>query len=245
MSTLKSDLQIQSEELYAYSSTQGQDLGSLATTGDGRYFRYAKMGATTGVPGQAFQGPASDATNLSPSGGLAIGQANATGSFGPFTISTSTTVAANALAGGIMSVAVTPGQGYSYKVKSNSATSAATGLSIVLEDPLQTNLSTASRVVFTLNPYNGVVVLGTAATNAVVGVPVVAIPPSNFGWIQTRGPASVYIQGTPASGNAVGVNLANTTGAVSPATGVIFSAVGSMTATGVSGEYDLVNLQLD
>lgn len=243
MSTLKSDLQIQSEELYSYSSTQAQDLGSLATTGDGRYFRYAKMGATTGVPGQAFQGPASDATNFSPSGGLGV-LAAATGAVS-VTLSDSLTITANALAGGIMSVAVTPGQGYSYKVKSNTAVSAATGCVVTLEDPIQVALTTSSKVVFSLNPYNGIVVSGTAPTNAIVGVPVVAIPPSNFGWIQTRGPASVLVGGTLEAGVAVGVNLANVTGALAAATGVIFSKAGSMTATGTSGEYDIVNLQLN
>lgn len=245
MSTLKTNIVVAPQEVYAYSATQGTDLGALVTTGDGRYFRYAKANTTTAlVPGQMQQGPTSDVTNISPVGGLAIGQANATGSFGPFTISTSTTLSANQLAGAIMSVAVTPGQGYSYRVKSNSATSSATGCSIVLEDPLQTNLSTSSRVVFAVNPYNGVQVVGTAPVSSIVGVPMVAIPTGNFGWLQVAGPASVLIGGTPGSGQAVGLNLANTTGAVSPATGVWFTSLGNMTATGASAEYDVVNLQI-
>lgn len=245
MSTLSKQIVIAPQEVYVFSSTQGTDLGQLATTGDGRCFRYAKAGTATAVPGQVHQGPASDAVNYSPVGGLSIGQANATGSFGPFTVSNSLTVTANALAGGYMSVAVTPGQGYNYKIKSNSAVSAATGLSITLEDPLQTNLSTASRVTFIPNAYNGIGVVPIVPTAQVVGVGVSAIPPANFGWIQTRGVASVLIGGTPGSGQPVGVNLSNTTGAAALATGVVFEKVGQMTATGASGEYDLVDLSLD
>lgn len=248
MSTLRSNIQVQPQEIYTTSSTQGADLGALATTGDGRYFRYVKAGATTLVPGQAYCGPANSNANWSPSGGLTVGAALATGGT-QFNLNSSITLAANDLAGAIMSVAVTPGQGYSYKVKSNSAVTSATGSTIVLEDPVVTNLSTASRVVFYPNPYNGVVVLGTTALAPVVGVSVFPVTNAQFGWVQTRGLASVLLQavsGTPTPGNVVGVNLANTTGALSTPTGfAIFTPLGALTATGVSGEYDIVNLFID
>jgi len=244
MSTLKDNIKIIPQELYTFSATQGTDLGALATTGDGRYYRYVKMGATTAVPGTVLQAPASDAVNLEPAGGLAIGQANATGSYGPFTISTSTTIAANLLQGAIMSVAVTPGQGYSYKVKSNSATAAATGLSITLEDPLQTNLSTASRVVFQLNPYNGVIITPATLTGPVVGVAVSAIPPAQFGWVQTRGLASVLISGAAAPGAGLIPTPGGTSGSAGTATGA-WPVIGFTSATATTTEYDLVNLSID
>jgi hypothetical protein len=245
MSTLKSNIQIQPADLFTSSATQATDLGALATTGDGRYFRYAKVGATALVPGMVYQGPASDATYLNVSGGLAVGQTKATGT-SSFTISTSTSITADALNGALMSVAVTPGQGYTYKVKTNSATSSATGLTIYLEDPLLTNLTTATRVVFALNQYNGIVVLGSTPTASVVGVAVYPVAATYFGWIQTRGVGSVLIQGTPGSGNPVGANPLNITGSAAFATGVItFNPVGYMTATGTSGEYDLVDIRID
>lgn len=245
MSTLKNNIQIMPQELFTESSTQGTDLGALATTGDGRYFRYAKVGATALVAGKVYQGPAGDATNFTPSGGLAIGQSNATGSTS-FTISTSTTLTANQLAGGFMSTCTTVGNGYCYKVKGNSATSGATGAVIYLEDPLKTNVTTATDVVFALNQYNGIVVLGQAPEASVVGVAVYPVTAAYFGWIQTRGVGSVLIQGTPGSGNPVGANPLNITGAAAFATGVItFNPVGYMVATGVSGEYDLVDIRID
>ena len=248
MSTLRADLQIAPQELYTSSSTQGAQLGSLATTGDGRYFRYALAGATSLVAGQVYCGQSNSNANWNPSGGLAVGAATATGAT-QFNLNSSITLSANDLAGGVMSVVVTPGIGQTYKVKSNTAVAGATGCTIVLEDPLVTNLSTASRVVFYPNPYASVVVLGTTALGPVVGVAVYPVTNAQYGWLQTRGPAGVYIQaasGTPAPGFPVGVNLANTTGALSTATGfAFFTALGTLCATGVSGEYDIVNLNID
>lgn len=247
MSTLKNDISVMPQDLFTSSSTQGTVLGSRATTGDGRYFRYVLVGATALVPGQLYQGPASDATNFSPSGGLSVGQAVTTGSVA-FTLSNSLTLTANQLAGGTMSVAVTPGQGYTYKVKSNSAVTSATSAAFVLEDPLLTNLSTASRVVFYPNPYNGIVVVGTAPTGPVVGTAIYPVTAAQYGWVQSRGPVSQLVtsSGTPAANQQVGLNLANVTGAVSTVTGTaIFTPVGMMVSTGSTGEYDLVDLFLD
>ena len=75
MSTLKSNVSIVPSELFVTTATQGTDLGALVTTGDGRYFRYVLNGAVAMVPGQVYQGPAQDTTNLNPSGGLSVAAA--------------------------------------------------------------------------------------------------------------------------------------------------------------------------
>lgn len=244
MSTLRSNILVQPQEIYTSSSTQGADLGALATTGDGRYFRYVKAGATSLVAGQVYQGPANSNANWCPVGGLGVGQAVATGQTS-FTVSASITLGANDLAGGVMSVAVTPGQGQSYKVKSNSAVSSATGAAIVLEDPLVTNLSVASRVVFYPNVYNGIVVVGTTPTAPIVGVAVYPVTNAQFGWVQSRGLASVLIGSTAAPGQQVASNALNgTTGAVGPATGS-YGLVGIAVATANIAEYDLIQLTID
>ena len=247
MSSLRDDIKIMPQDLYTVSATQGTDLGSLATTGDGRYFRYVKVGATALVPGQIYQGPATDAVNWSPAGGLGVGQANATGA-ASFTVSASTTVTANGLQDAIMSVAVGTGVGYTYRIKGNSATSGATGMVIYLDDPLQTNLATDSRVVFTPNLYNGVIVCGTTLSAVPVGTALYPVAAAHFGWLQTKGLVSQYVasSGTPATNQRVGFNLQTPTGAVATVTGTaVFTGVGVMSATGASGEYDLVDLELE
>lgn len=240
MSTLKSNIVIAPAEIFSNSSTQATDLGALATTGDGRYFRYVKAGATSLVPGKLYQGPANSNANWAVAGGLGL-QAAATGA-ASVTVTASITLAANDLQGGLMSVAVTPGEGYTYKVKSNTAVSGATGAIVALEDPLATNVTVASRVVFYPNPYNGIVVCGTTITGPVVGVAVNAVTNAYFGWVQTRGMASVLMGGTAAPGQ--GVGPAATTGSVAPAT-ASSGLIGWASATANITEYDLINLSID
>lgn len=245
MSTLRPNILVMPQEIYTSSSTQGTDLGASSTTGDGRYFRYVKAGATTLVQGTVQCAPAGSNANWGPSGGLTVGAATVTGAT-QFNLNSSITLAANDLAGGIMSVVVTPGIGYTYKVKSNTAVTAATGATITLEDPLQTNLSTASRVVFYASKYNGVVQMLPANLSAIVGVAVYPVTNAQYGWVQTRGPIGVLIGYNSNAGYPVGSNLVNTTGGVAAATGFqFFTPIGNLMATGVSGEYDMVDLFLE
>ena len=58
MSTLKGDLLIAGQDLFTSSSVSETNLGVMATTGDGRYFRYVLVGGTTLVPGQLYQASA-------------------------------------------------------------------------------------------------------------------------------------------------------------------------------------------
>lgn len=241
-SVLKGDLLVTPSEIYSSSSTQGTDLGARATTGDGRVFRYVLNGATTVVVGKVYQGSAEDTTNYNPSGGLAVAAA-AIGAT-QVTLTGSLTIALNALAGGFMSVAVTPGQGQMYKVASNTAVSSATGCVVTLEDPIRVALTTSSKVVFQKNPYNGIVVAPATMTSAIVGISVYAITNGQYGWIQTRGPVSCLQTGTGTCGTALGVLQGGTIGSLAPAiagTPIIAHALG----TNVTGEYDIVNVVLD
>lgn len=243
MSVLKANISVSPQDLFTSSTTQGTDLGALGTTGDGRYFRYALVGATTLVPGKVYQGPAQDATNQTPAGGLAV-TAAAIGAT-QVTISTSTTLAANLLAGGYMVVAVTPGQGYTYKIKSNTATAGATGCVITLEDPILVALTTSSRVLLNKSPYDGIVVAPGTVTGTIVGVPVYAAANATYGWVQTRGPVGCLITGTFASaGLAVGLLVGGTIGSLAPAIAGT-NVLGYTMTIGATGEYGLVFLNID
>lgn len=241
MSTLRTNLSISPQELFTSSSTQGTDIGALATTGDGRYFRYVLAGGTTLVPGKLQQSPAQDATNYNPSGGLAVAAA-AIGAT-QVTLTGTLTIAANALAGAIMSVAVTPGQGYSYRVKSNTAVTAAANCVVTLEDPIIIALTTSSKVTFAVNPYNGVIVNPATATGMPVGVAVFAVPNGQYGWVQTHGTVSCLTD----AGTAVGLGLspsAAVAGAVKTAAATL-CVVGYALNTCVDTEYDDIFLTID
>lgn len=242
MSALKGDILVTPQEIYTVTTTQGTDLGARATTGDGRVYRYALNGAVAVLPGKVYQGAAQDTTNQNPSGGISVAAA-AVGAT-QITLTSSLTLAANLLSGGFMSVNVTPGQGYTYKVRSNTAVAAAANCVVTLEDPIQVALTTASKVVFSLGAYNGIVVTPATLTAAIAGVGVSPIAVGGYGWIQTRGPVSALVAGTPAVGTGVGCPAAGTIGAFGAqvAGGAI---AGHMLGTGVAAEYDLVQLCLD
>jgi hypothetical protein len=161
------------------------------------------------------------------------------------TLTGTLTLAANLLAQGFMSVAVTPGQGYLYKVKSNTVVAAAANCVVTLEDPLQIALTTASKVVFQQNPYNGTVVAPATLTAAPVGVPITAVTNAQYGWMQTHGPASCLVTGTFASaGLAVGVLVGGTIGSLAPAIAGT-NVLGYTMGISATGEYDQVFLTID
>jgi hypothetical protein len=242
MSVLKANLLVTPQEMFTSASTQGTDIGALATSGDGRYFRYFLNGAVTAVPGKVYQGSAQDTTNQNPSGGLAVAAA-AAGTY-TVTLTGSLTLAANLLAGSFMSVAVAPGAGYNYKVASNTAVSSATGCVVTLEDPIQVALTTSSTVVFQQNPYNGCVVTPATMTSSVAGVPIYAVVNAQYGWMQTHGMASCLQTGTGTSGTALGVLQGGTIGSLAPCiagTPIIAFAAN----TNVTGQYGNVFLVID
>jgi len=240
--TLTGFAQVAAQAILTESSSALHTLGTYMETADGRGFRYSKVGAVATVAGKVYQGPALDATNLQPSGGLtpaaaAIGDTSVT-------ISSSITVAANLLAGGYMSVVVTPGQGYTYRVKGNTAVSAAAGMVVTLEDPIQVALTTSSRVIFTKHPYDGIVIEPGTPTARIAGVPTAIYSASSFAWAQTKGPCAVLFTGTGVAGKVVGSLTGGTSGSMAPAIAAT-NIGGEQMATGITGEYSMIYLRID
>lgn len=189
------------QDVLVDSATQTMPLGSYAETADGRGFRYGKAVATT-VAGKLYQCTPQDATNYSPAGGLGVSDA-AIGAT-TITITSSVTIAANALAGGYLTAAITVGAGYTYKIKSNTAVSGAAGCVITLEDPLVVAFAAAStKVIMTADPYRAVVIMPTTITAAPAGVSVGIITAGQYGWFQTHGPVAVSNSG----GTAIGLSI--------------------------------------
>lgn len=227
-------------DLLSDSSTQFHALGAYVETADGRGFRYAKAGGTSLVAGKLQQSAAQDTTNQNPSGGLAVAAA-AIGAT-TVTLTGSLTLAANLLAGGYMSVAVTPGIGYTYRVLGNTAVAGAANCSVTLADPIQIALTTSSKVTFSKHPYDSVIVNPTTATGAPVGVANSIITNAQFGWLQTRGMCSVLTD----SGTTVGLGVAPSAavaGAVKTAATTL-NTIGYAVQTLVTTEYDLVFLTI-
>lgn len=244
MTTLQSSLsgpvQVVAADLLSDLASPAHAVGAYVETADGRGFRYAKVGGTSTVAGKLYQSAAQDATNQNPSGGLAVAAA-AIGATS-ITLTGSLTLTANVLAGGYMSVAVTPGQGYTYRVLGNTAVSAAANCVVTLADPLVVALTTSSKVTFSTHPYSNVIVNPTTATGAPVGVANSIITNAQYGWLQTRGVCSVLTD----SGTTVGLGVAPSAavaGAVKTAATTLCT-VGFAVETCVTTEYDLVFLTI-
>jgi len=106
-------------------------------------------------------------------------------------------------------------------------------------------LTTDSDVTLSPNPYNGVIQApATTLTGAVVGVATYIISDTEYGWIQTKGPAGVLLAGTVAVG-AVAISPSGTAGAAitDPANASV-AIIGSAMVTGASGEVNQVMLNI-
>jgi hypothetical protein len=232
------------QDTFTSSAVQLHQLGTRAETKDGRVFRYGQAGGVALVPGKLYQSAvplANHLANTPPD--VAVGATSFVYTPG------ATAGAANLYAEGYLQVDTTPGQGYTYQVAGHPAIVSSTAFVLTLRDPIQVALTAAgSTVGLIAHPYKNVILTPTTATAKVVGVPGAIIATTEYGWIQTRGPCSVLINGTPAVTSPV-ANSGTTTGAVdvwtTAAAAVVVTPVGYMMQIGVSTKYNFVFLTLD
>jgi|TARA_Y100000401_G_scaffold97612_1_gene85021 hypothetical protein len=174
-------------------SSQKHKLGTRGVTSDGRIFYYAENSGTAITHGgYLVDGIAAVAAHDMDLAATAT-SAGATS----FTSGTSLTVTKDQYKDGYVYFNDGPGQGETYKVKSNTAVSSATGLSITIddEDGLVTALTTSSLFGLMYNPYKDIKIIdgdGTMTTG-VLGVTTAPVTADYFCWIQTSGPASVRL----------------------------------------------------
>lgn len=232
--------QIAAAGLNSNSSTALTNVGTYCETNDGRGFRYCLVGGVSTVVGKLYQSPAQDTTNLNPSGGLSIAAA-AAGATQIVTTST-VTLTANQAAGGLIGINVTPGVGYVYRIASHAAATAAV-VTFNLEDPIVVALTTSSKAVVALNPYNGVIVNPATASGAPVGVAQYIITNGNYGWIQTHGPALLLNDSATAVG--LGVAPSAAVAGASKTMAATLAQIGYALNAGVTTEYDFVFLTID
>jgi len=115
---------------------------------------------------------------------------------------------------------------------------------IVLEDPLKVALTTSSKFIICQHPYNGVVIEPGTPTGKIVGVAHTVITGGQYGWLQTKGTASVLFTGTGVAGKVVGSLSGGTSGSMAPAIAAT-NIGGEHLATGITSEYALVYLTID
>ncbi len=211
--------------------------GSLMTTGDGRYFRYAKVGAVALVAGNAIQAPAIIGTthvDLTPSA-AAIGATTVSVTLG------ATLASINQYANGYLVCSTGPSNGIAYRIKSHPAADASAAVVLTLDDPLQVAISTSSRIDLVADQYTGVIQSPvTTLTGVIVGGAVIAAPISSYTWLQVRGIFAGLMVGTPIVGGSLSCPT-SAAGGFAVNSGVL-PIVARATSVGVDGKNKGIDL---
>jgi hypothetical protein len=228
---------------YSNSSVQSHPLGTVGETNDGRIFKYAQAGASDLIAGSLYQSAAPIANHLARTAPVvAVGAVSFTFTPG------ATAGAANLYAEGYLNVdtGTASENGYIYAVSGHAAITSSVAFTLNLIDPIQVALSASSTVGLVHNSYKNVIVSATTQTAPTAGVAPCIITATQYGWLQTWGPASVLINGTPGVGISV-VPSATTAGAVDVATvaaEVNTRSIGWTMQVCVSTKNNLINLRI-
>lgn len=237
-------------EQFKFTADQRFALGARMVMADGREFRYAKMGAAAGAPGNLYQSevPGANFDELVVPAAVAVGSKTVTVTNG------ATAITKDMFAEGYLNVEDDAGEGRLYKIKSNTADAASGPVTITLAvgASIQVALTTASTVGLTKNPLMSVIIHPSPPTAALAGVAVAAVTAAYFCWLQTRGPVSVLGTGTLVIGKSC-VASVTVDGSVDPPalteaapnTGLDQQFVGTVMEAAATTEYSLVNLKID
>lgn len=200
---LKGYIQTIGQADYVSSAVALHELGSQVMDSQGRLFRYVKAGAANLVAGNCLQSPAwpTDQVNLAVAANYAIGSTTVV-----ITNGASNAVTANQYANGLLIIETTPGEGYSYRIISNSAAATGGAITVNIEAPglIVALTSAASKASLHLNAYDGVIQSPvTTLTGIPVGVATYIITAGQYGWIGCHGKFGTLCTGTPAIGVAM------------------------------------------
>ena len=212
-------------------------LGSKLLYGNTTY-RYCKMAATAVTAGKCVTHAASIAHHfdLAPTADVAAGET-------AISVETAgTDITLNQYANGYLYVNDAAGEGQMLRIKSNPAHDHSSDPSIVITcyDDLATAITTSSRVTLIPDPRSGLIGQAATTTGATLGVTVVDMAASAYGWFAVSGPATVLTSGTLVVGNhAVPLGAV---GAVGPAAGDVIQVIGVVMIVNVTTDYSLINL---
>lgn len=232
-------IQITDQDTRTVSSTPGGEfLGQLGSTPDGRTYRYTLNGGVALTPGtlnvnaDVDSNVVNEGVNVAAAVGSRQVQLDAGGN-----------IAANAYAGGYLTINDAAGEGISYYVTGNTAGSTSVDVQVYLQEPITVALTTSSEATLTVNPYSGVVISIADQADQPVGVSNVAVPIANYCWLQTGGICSVLADEAIAKGLALTTG-SSTVGAVEALDGAGEPQVGIATMAMVDTEYQPAYLTL-
>jgi hypothetical protein len=157
-----------------------------------------------------------------------------------------TAATANQYKDGYLVVQDGTGEGRAYAVEGHGAADASATLTVYLKEAIDTaGALSEANVDLIKNRWDDVVISVADQADPVVGVPNVAIPTTEYGWIQTGGPCAVLMDEAITAGATVTTG-SSVAGAVEAKDGAGEPIVGHMgPQAGVDTEYQLVYLSVD
>lgn len=254
-------------DLFGSSSTPKHAVGHMVETQDGRRFRYAHFGAATAQGLVVSQDVSESAaaenaiTVVAPASAATTTDGTAGHKYIEGTIAA---ITRDQYAGGYLITCAGTGRGYMYRIKGNTVCGLPDGpasgnIRIQLYDKLQETLTADTDIVIIGSKYANLEASSAGTDEVVSGVTVDNMSASTYGWIQTRGPASVKqhntsalavgdiaVLSTYANGQVARIGQFNATGdANESATEPIIGNVLSAATAAVDGSYVLVDLILE
>jgi len=217
--------------------TQLFPLGSRLLYGNTVY-AYGRLAAVAVTAGKCVTHAAkiTHHFDLTPTAGVAAGET-------AISVETAgTDITLNQYANGYLYVNDAAGEGQMLRIKSNPAHDHSADPSIVITcyDDLATAITTSSRITLIPDPRSAQIVQAATTTGATLGVTVVDMAASAYGWFAVSGPQAVLTSGTLVVGNhAVPLGAA---GAVGPAAGDVIQVIGTVMIVNVTTDYSLINL---
>lgn len=179
--------------LYAESSTPTSPIGEKLELSDGRVFRYGKTAAA--IAAGLLVSQDISATAQVETDNIVIAAANG---FDPAAGSaqlqiTLASITKDQFAGALLQTTDDAGEGYQYRIKSNSATDATTSgkVDIYLFDAIVVTLTTATDIAIVGGLWYDVVGATAATDYIIAGVTPIAFTSGYYGWLQTAGIATI------------------------------------------------------
>lgn len=218
------------QEKQTSANDRGRALGTIATTGDGRVYRWALNGGSALAGSVLVASPVQHGASAL-TGGLELTSAVAAGAL-KFKIAAaaasglSTAISRDQYKDGFMTVDTNAG-GLSgpYKIKANDAGSSVLAAEFELypNDAIVAAMTTVTNIGIRVNPYSSVVVAPASAVSTTLGVTPGPVAANYYFWVQTGGWAQVQADA------AVAANSTFTLGATAGAIAAQASGAGDVT----------------
>lgn len=174
------------------SRVNGVKLGEVATTVDGRVYRYAQAGATDLDPGKLCVNADADANAVNKTiartytvADLARDQLVVFDAGG--------TIVADDYRDGTLAITDATGEGVLSRVVGNTGVTGAGEITVYLAEPIPVALTIdVSEATLLKSPWDDIVISATDQADQPVGVPNTLIDDADYGWVQTGGMCAVW-----------------------------------------------------